>query len=271
MKSTPRALTIAGSDSGGGAGIQADLKTFAAHGIYGTSAITAITAQNTSSVSEIFEIPASIVASQIDAVMSDIGADVIKTGMLANSKIVEIVAHKLAEFNNPITVVDPVMVAKSGDRLLDDDAIHAVRDLLIPNSTLITPNIPEAETLAQMTISTLDDMHKAAMELYKLGAKAVLLKGGHLEGAPTDIFYDGEQMRAATTQRIETNRTHGTGCTYSAAIASNLAKGLSLRESISAARRYITDSIKSADESIGLGNGPINHFHHLNKFIEKSI
>lgn len=269
MKSSPRALTIAGSDSGGGAGIQADLKTFAAHGVYGTSAITAITAQNTSTVSEILEIPDSLVGAQIDAVMSDIGADVIKTGMLANSKIVEIVSHKLTEFNNPITVVDPVMVAKSGDRLLNDDAIHAVRKILIPNSTLITPNIPEAETLVQMSISTLDDMHKAVIELYKLGAKSVLLKGGHLAGAPTDIFYDGEQMRAATTQRIDTNRTHGTGCTYSAAIAANLAKGLSIRESISAARRYITDSIKFADTSIGLGNGPVNHFHHINNFIEK--
>ena len=270
MKSSPRVLTIAGSDSGGGAGIQADLKTFAAHGVYGTSAITAVTAQNTSTVSEILEIPESIVASQIDAVMSDIGADVIKTGMLANSKIVKIVAKKLTEFNNPITVVDPVMVAKSGDKLLNDDAIHAIQKFLIPISTLITPNIPEAETLINMNISTLDDMHKAVIELYKLGTKAVLLKGGHMQGAPTDIFYDGDQVRAATTQRIESNRTHGTGCTYSAAIASNLAKGLSLRDSISSARRYITDSIKSADESIGLGNGPVNHFHHLTKFIENT-
>ena len=270
MNSSPRALTIAGSDSGGGAGIQADLKTFAAHGVYGTSAITAITAQNTIKVSDIQELPASIVAAQIDAVMSDIGADAIKTGMLANANIIEVVAQKLKEFNHPITIVDPVMVAKSGDKLLAEEAINAMRDLLIPNCTLLTPNIPEAETLSGIDISTLDDMHKAAIELFNLGAKAVLLKGGHMQGAPTDIFYDGDQMRAATTQRVETNRTHGTGCTYSAAITSNLALGLSIRDSISAARRYITNSIKFADESIGLGNGPVNHFHHLNQYIEKS-
>ena len=260
--STPRALTIAGSDSGAGAGIQADLKTFAAHGVYGTCAITAVTAQNTLKVDEILEIPTSLIESQIDAVVLDIGVDVVKTGMLSSSAVIEVVAAKVKEHNLRRLVVDPVMVAKGGDRLLQETAVDTMRRVLLPLATVITPNAPEAGVLLGKKIETLDDARSAARELVLMGAKAAIVKGGHLPGPPTDILYDGTEYRAFTSQRIEGTSTHGTGCTFASAIAANLAKGMSLRDAVSAAKKYVTSAIRNA-VPLGHGHGPLNHFFML--------
>ena len=260
--SIPRALTIAGSDSGAGAGIQADLKTFAAHGVYGTCAITAVTAQNTLKVDEVLELPTSLIESQIDAVVLDIGVDVVKTGMLSSSAIIEVVAAKVKEHNLRRLVVDPVMVAKGGDRLLQETAVDTMREVLLPLATVITPNAPEAGVLVGKKIETLDDARSAARELVLMGAKAAIVKGGHLPGPPTDILYDGTEYRAFTSQRIEGTSTHGTGCTFASAIAANLAKGMSLRDAASAAKKYVTSAIRNA-VPIGHGHGPLNHFFML--------
>ena len=262
MNRVYRALTIAGSDSGGGAGIQADLKTFAAHGVYGTSALTAITSQNTRGVTDVWELPASLIESQIDAVITDIGADVVKTGMLSSSTVIEVVAAKARQHSLDALVVDPVMVAKGGDRLLRDDAVDALRSLLVPIAMVMTPNIPEAETLLGVKIETLEDAKEAAQALVGMGARAVVVKGGHLKGPPTDILYDGEEFRAYTSRRIETTSTHGTGCTFASAIAANLAKGLPLRQAVSLAKSYVTSAIRTA-QPIGRGHGPLNHFYML--------
>ena len=262
MNRAYRALTIAGSDSGGGAGIQADLKTFAAHGVYGTSALTAITSQNTRGVTDVLELPASLIESQIDAVITDIGADVVKTGMLSSSTIIEIVAAKARQYSLDALVVDPVMVAKGGDRLLRDDAVDALRSLLVPIAMVMTPNIPEAEALLGVKIETLEDAKEAAQALVGMGARAVVVKGGHLKGPPTDILYDGEEFRAYTSRRIETTSTHGTGCTFASATAANLAKGLPLRQAVSLAKSYVTSAIRTA-QPIGRGHGPLNHFYML--------
>ena len=260
MKTVPIVMTIAGSDSGGGAGIQADLKTFAALGVYGTSVITSITAQNTVSVTDLFNMPKSIISSQIDAIMTDIGSDVVKTGMLANTEIIEIVSEKLTEFTFPIVVVDPVMVATSGDRLISEDAIDILRKMLIPLATVITPNIPEAEVLTERRILTLDDARNAAKDLVAMGAKSAVVKGGHMEGPSTDMVYDGKEFRAYTSKRISSTSTHGTGCTLASAIAAKLAHGYSIRDSVSQAKRYVTASIRNAFP-IGSGHGPLNHFY----------
>ncbi len=260
MKTVPIVMTIAGSDSGGGAGIQADLKTFAALGVYGTSVITSITAQNTVSVTDLFNMPKSIISSQIDAIMTDIGSDVVKTGMLANTEIIEIVSEKLTEFTFPIVVVDPVMVATSGDRLISEDAIDILRKMLIPLATVITPNIPEAEALTERRILTLDDARNAAKDLVAMGAKSAVVKGGHMEGPSTDMVYDGKEFRAYTSKRISSTSTHGTGCTLASAIAAKLAHGYSIRDSVSQAKRYVTASIRNAFP-IGSGHGPLNHFY----------
>ena len=262
MNRVYRALTIAGSDSGGGAGIQADLKTFAAHGVYGTSALTAITSQNTRGVTDVWELPASLIESQIDAVITDIGADVVKTGMLSSSTVIEVVAAKARQHSLDALVVDPVMVAKGGDRLLRDDAVDALRSLLVPIAMVMTPNIPEAEALLGVKIETLEDAKEAAQALVGMGARAVVVKGGHLKGPPTDILYDGEEFRAYTSRRIETTSTHGTGCTFASAIAANLAKGLPLRQAVSLAKSYVTSAIRMA-QPIGRGHGPLNHFYML--------
>jgi hydroxymethylpyrimidine/phosphomethylpyrimidine kinase len=263
----PTALTIAGSDSGAGAGIQADLKTFAALGVYGTSAITAITAQNTQGVTAIFELPASIVAAQIDAVLSDIGADAVKTGMLSNASIIETVAAKLRESalgGRPL-VVDPVMVAKSGDRLLREDAIAALREQLLPLATVLTPNLPEAEVLLGRSLATWDDVRAGAKELVAMGAQAVVMKGGHLpasagrEGPATDILYDGQEFREYTASRVDTVNTHGTGCTFASAIAAGLARGESLHSAVAMAKAYVTKALQSA-YPLGHGHGPVHHF-----------
>ena len=262
MNRVYRAMTIAGSDSGGGAGIQADLKTFAAHGVYGTSALTAITSQNTRGVTDVLELPASLIESQIDAIVSDIGADVVKTGMLSSSTVIEVVAAKARQHDMDALVVDPVMVAKGGDKLLQDDAVDALRSLLVPIAMVITPNVPEAETLLGMKIETLDEAKEAAQALVGMGARAAVVKGGHLSGPPTDMLYDGEEFRAFTSRRIDTTSTHGTGCTFASAIASNLAKGLPLRQSVSLAKSYVSSAIRLA-QPIGRGHGPLNHFHML--------
>ena len=255
----PTALTIDGSDSGGGAGIQADLKTFAALGVYGTSAITAVTAQNTLRVSEVFELPPGLVAAQIDAVVCDIGADAVKTGMLASAAIIEVVAAKVRQHGLRPLVVDPVMVAKSGDRLLREDAVAALRELLLPLATVLTPNLPEAEVLLGHPLASWDDIREGAKELVAMGAEAVVMKGGHREGPATDLLYDGHDFREYTASRVETTSTHGTGCTFASAIAAALAKGEGLRSAVAMAKAYVTKALQSA-YPVGQGYGPVHHF-----------
>ncbi len=262
MQPVPRAMTIAGSDSGGGAGVQADLKTFAALGVYGTSVLTAITAQNTLRVTDVLELPTSLIESQFEAVVSDIGADAVKTGMLSSSAIIETVATKIQEHGLKNLVVDPVMVAKSGDRLLREDAIEALRTHLIPLASVVTPNVPEAEALAGRSIENLDDARGAAREIVDMGAKTAVVKGGHLNGPPTDILFDGKEYRAYDAPRIETANTHGTGCTFASATAAGLAKGLSVGEAVAQAKAYVTDAMRRAFP-IGEGHGPLNHFYML--------
>ena len=257
-----RALTIAGSDSGGGAGIQADLKTFAAYGVYGSSAITAVTAQNTCEVADWLAMPADLVAKQIDAVLGDIGADAVKTGMLANAAIVETVAARMRERGVVNLVVDPVMVAKGGQKLLEDDAVKAlVRDLL-PLALVVTPNLPEAEVLTGRTIASWDEAREAAAQIVEIGAHAVVIKGGHFEEeeSSTDLLYDGRQYRAFKAVRVRTPNTHGTGCTFSSAIAAGLAKGASLGDAVALAKSYVTLAIQHA-YPIGHGHGPVHHFY----------
>ena len=258
----PKAMTIAGSDSGGGAGIQADLKTFAALGVYGTSVLTAITAQNTVGVAGVHEIPVDMVAAQIEAVISDIGADAVKTGMLSSVEIIETVARELAHFRVDKLVVDPVMVAKSGDRLLREDAVGAMRRSLLPLASVVTPNIPEAETLTDISIESGEDARRAADKLVSMGAKAVVIKGGHLAGPPVDLFYDGREFREFSARRIETRNTHGTGCTFASAIAAGLARGMEMVEAVAAAKEYVTEAIRCSLD-LGQGHGPLNHFYKL--------
>jgi len=253
------AMTIAGSDSGGGAGIQADLKTFSALGVYGTSAITAITAQNTQGVTQVLELPPDLVAAQIDAIVSDIGADAVKTGMLANSAIIEVVAAKVRQHGLTNLVVDPVMVAKSGDHLLRQEAVAALRELLLPLALVVTPNIPEAEVLVGRKLEGPDDLRRAAEEIGALGARHVVLKGGHRDGPAVDLYYDGHSFHEFAAPRVDTSSTHGTGCTFASAIAAGLAKGSSVREAVAMAKAYITKALQSA-YPVGHGHGPVHHF-----------
>lgn len=257
-----RALTIAGSDSGGGAGIQADLKTFAALGVYGASVITAITAQNTRGVTGVQEIEPSLVAAQIDAVMEDIGADGVKTGMLSSAPIIETVAARVRHHRIEMLVVDPVMVAKSGDRLLRPDAVAALKASLLPLALVVTPNIPEAETLVGHRLETTDDLRGAAEAIHALGPGYVVVKGGHRLGDADDLIFDGHSFRTLHAARIDTPHTHGTGCTFSAAIAAGLAKGLPPVEAIAAAKEYLTGAIAHA-YPVGSGHSPVHHFYRL--------
>jgi hydroxymethylpyrimidine/phosphomethylpyrimidine kinase len=254
-----KALTIAGSDSGAGAGIQADLKTFAALGVYGTSAITAITAQNTVGVTQVLALNPNLVGAQIDAIIDDIGADALKTGMLANKAIIDTVAKKIREHHLKNVVVDPVMVATSGDLLIQKNAVAALRNKLIPLATIVTPNIPEAEELTGMKLRTSADIEEAARRIIRLGAKNVIIKGGHGSGPAVDLFYDGKKFTALNAPRIRTENTHGTGCTFSAAIAAYLAKGERLERAVALAKKYITDSIRFSF-TIGAGHSPVHHF-----------
>lgn len=258
------ALTIAGSDSGGGAGIQADLKAFAANGVYGMSVITAVTAQNTQEVRAVQNIDIGIIKSQIEAVFDDIRVDGVKIGMLSSPAIVETVASALSKYKPKHIVLDPVMVSKGGHHLLQQDAIQALIEKLIPLASIITPNIPEAEVLTGSSIVSEDDMIVACQKLENLGTKAVLLKGGHLRGNPNDVFYDGETFYWLKGERIQTRNTHGTGCTLSSAIAANLAKDHSLLEAVQFGKKYITTAIEHS-LSIGTGHGPTNHFYELYK------
>ena len=258
-----KALTIAGSDSGAGAGIQADLKTFAALGVYGMSAITALTAQNTVKVEGVYAVPPDFVARQIDTVVSDIGVDAVKTGMLSNEAIIRVVAEKLKEHRLEPVVVDPVMVAKSGDALLEPAARDALVSVLLPLAAVVTPNLPEAEALCGFEILDLQGMRRAARAILDRGSRCVVVKGGHLMGTgfSTDLFYDGSRFRELTAERIETRNTHGTGCTFASAIAARLALGDGVLEAVRAAKRYVTKVLAASSElSLGHGHGPMNHF-----------
>ena len=266
-KTYRRVLTIAGSDSGGGAGIQADLKTFAANGCYGMSVITALTAQNTQGVAAIHAVPVEFVARQLDAVLADIGVDAVKIGMLFSPELIETVARKLEEYRVARIVLDPVMVAQSGDKLLRDDAVAALQTRLIPLAELITPNIPEASVLLGRKIARRDQLAGAAAELMRFGCRNVLVKGGHLDGADSDdCLYLGADKRLVRLPgaRIETRNNHGTGCTLSSAIAANLAGGADMETAVRRAKEYITEAIRAgAAYRIGHGHGPVHHFHRF--------
>ena len=253
------ALTIAGSDSGGGAGIQADLKTFHAFGTFGTSVVTAITAQNTVGVHAVHPVPLTEVRAQIDAVAEDLRPAAFKTGMLATRELVLAVAEAVEAHVLTGYVMDPVMVATSGDRLLDGDAVAALRDTLVPRATLITPNLAEAAILTGLPVATLDDMRSAAVRLVDMGARAALVKGGHLDGNAVDLLWDGETETTWERPRIDTPHTHGTGCTLSAAVTAGLANGRDLQGSVDSAIRYTAAAIASAP-GLGNGHGPVNHF-----------
>jgi hydroxymethylpyrimidine/phosphomethylpyrimidine kinase len=260
----PVAMTIAGSDSGGGAGIQADLRTFAFHCVHGTSALTCVTAQNTLGVMRVDAMPAEAVTAQIEAVVRDIGVDAVKTGMLLNREIMAAVDQQVKALGIGNLVVDPVMVSRSGDRLIDDGAIAFLRDNLIPLAAVVTPNRFEAEILSGREIVSLDDMRSAAQEIYRSGAKAVLVKGGGMSGdlRGIDVWFDGTRLDVLKTETVDTGNTHGTGCTLSAAIAANLALGKDLFSSVTLAKDYVTTALKYALD-IGEGQGPVGHFFPL--------
>lgn len=264
-----RALTIAGSDSGGGAGIQADLKTFTMLNVFGMSAITAITAQNTLGVHGIYDTPLEGIEKQIDAVAVDIGIDAVKTGMLSKPEVIELVAAKIKQYGMTNLVVDPVMVAKGGASLLATDAQEALRRLLLPLAAVVTPNLPEAEVLTGMEIQSLEAMRVAARRIVDdFGAGAVVVKGGHLQGDPVDIYYDGKLMESFSAPRYETRHTHGTGCTFSAAITAELAKGTPILQAVQIAKSFITAAIED-ELGLGGGHGPTNHWAYSRKMKSK--
>jgi hydroxymethylpyrimidine/phosphomethylpyrimidine kinase len=263
------ALTIAGSDSSGGAGIQADLKTFAAFGLYGASAITAITAQSTTGIEETLALPADLVTAQIEAVAGDLAIHATKVGMLANAAIVEAVAAAIAELDLPLVVVDPVLVSSSGERLLDEDGVRALCAELLPRARVVTPNIPEAEALSGRRIASMDDAREAARRIHAMGAAAVIITGGHgfdeasgLGAAGVkivDLLFDGHVFREFLAPRVESRHTHGTGCTYAAAVAAGLALGMDLPAAASRAQQFVGGAIAHAP-GIGHGRGPLDHF-----------
>ncbi|MCS7083383.1 MAG: bifunctional hydroxymethylpyrimidine kinase/phosphomethylpyrimidine kinase [Aquificaceae bacterium] len=259
-----RALTIAGSDSSGGAGIQADLKTFSALGVYGMSAITCITAQNTTGVFNTHEVPPNVVYDQIKAVYEDIGVDALKTGMLYSAETIKAVVNAVLNLGLQNLVVDPVMRAKSGDSLLKDDAKSALIQELFPLALLVTPNIPEAEELSGMKIKTIEDMECACKLIHEKGCKAVIVKGGHLSSLDEaiDVFFDGQELHHFTSPFIDSKNTHGTGCTFSAAITAFLAMGQELKQAIKEAKHYTHGAIEHSI-GIGSGHGPLNHFWHF--------
>ncbi|AZK48482.1 bifunctional hydroxymethylpyrimidine kinase/phosphomethylpyrimidine kinase [Paenibacillus lentus] len=259
--SIARALTIAGSDSGGGAGIQADLKTFQELDVFGMSAITAITVQNTLGVQGVYPLPPEATAEQIDAVGTDLGVDALKTGMLFSADIIEAVAGRIREHGWRNVVVDPVMIAKGGADLLLPEAVKALKEQLLPLALIVTPNIPEAEALAGMSIRSMEDRREAAKRICAYGPAVAIVKGGHDEGVDqvVDLLYDGASFTELADRRIQTVHTHGTGCTYSAAIAAGLAKGLPVLEAVQEARAYIQAAIEDSLE-LGGGHGPTNHW-----------
>lgn len=256
-------LTIAGSDSGGGAGIQADLKTFSALGVYGMSVLTSITAQNTLGVQGIHDLPPEFVGLQIDSVMQDIGTDAAKTGMLSNVQIIKIVSEKVKKYKVKNLVIDPVMIAKGGDRLLKEDAVESLKQDLVPLANVVTPNLSEAEVLSGLKIKNLSDMKEAARKIFRLGAQNVLIKGGHLSSDEAiDVLYNGKTFQEFKAKRFKTKNTHGTGCTFSSAIAAELAKGKKVEEAVNIAKKYITLAIKNS-LNIGHGHGLLNHIVRL--------
>ena len=262
---TPIAVTIAGSDSSGGAGIQADLKTFSALGVYGASVITALTAQNTLGVTGIHDVPPDFVAAQMDAVFSDLNVGAVKIGMLSQPNVIQAVAGGLRRHKQDNVVLDPVMVAASGDRLLAPEAIAILREMLIPRALVLTPNLPEAAALLQAPLAqTENEMQQQGEKLLALGARAVLIKGGHGKGAESvDLLIMRNAVTRLAAARIDTANTHGTGCTLSSAIAVGLAKGLDLAEAVRQAKAYVTAAIAASNAlSIGKGHGPVHHFHH---------
>jgi hydroxymethylpyrimidine/phosphomethylpyrimidine kinase len=260
----PIAVTIAGSDSGGGAGIQADLKTFAALGVYGASVVTALTAQNTRGVTAIHDVPPEIVAAQIDAVFSDLAVGAVKIGMLSQPETIDAVADGLARHGQTVVVLDPVMVATSGDRLLAPRAVERLRRALIPRAVVITPNLPEAAALLEAPLArTEPEMREQGERLLGLGPRAVLIKGGHHSGPESvDLLVEPTRMTRLAATRVDTRNTHGTGCTLSSAVAAGLANGLDLGAAVRAAKDYVTAALRAADRlSVGSGHGPVHHFH----------
>jgi hydroxymethylpyrimidine kinase/phosphomethylpyrimidine kinase len=261
-----KVLCIGGSDSSGGAGIQADLKAVSACGCYGMSVITAITAQNTLGVQDIYPVSPKFVAQQLDSVLSDIGADAVKTGMLWTAGVVQVVIKKIKEYNIGKVVVDPVMMAKGGRSLMQDKARETLVKKLLPLAFVVTPNIPEAENLAQMKIKSITAMKKAAALIYKLGAKNVLIKGGHLPGGKKsgaiDILYDGKKYYEFSAPWIDTHDTHGTGCTYASALAAEIARGENVVTAVGKAKKLVTDAIKNS-LNIGAGHGPVNALFNI--------
>lgn len=257
--SVPKALTIAGSDSGGGAGIQADLKTFSAFGVFGMSAITAVTAQNSLGVHGVFDLPPEFVARQIDVVLDDFGADAVKLGMLSTAEIVAAVADRLRAHRQRHIVVDPVMIAKSGDPLLQPSARAALVKEALPLAEVVTPNLPEAAVLAGMAVESERDMEEAARRILALGPRAVLVKGGHLSGEAVDLLWDGRELSRFHGPRVDSPNTHGTGCTFSAAIAAGLARGRPLVEAVREGKRYVTAAIREGFR-VGGGVGALRHF-----------
>ncbi len=257
-------LTIAGSDSSGGAGIQADLKTFSAHGTYGMSVITAVTAQNTQGVLAVQDISAAIIAQQLEAVFEDIEIHAVKIGMVSVVETIDTIAAKLRDYQAPNIVVDPVMISKSGFRLLQPEAQAHLISKLLPLATIVTPNLPEAEVITGQKIETFEDMQQAAQNIHAMGAKNVLIKGGHRQTDATDILYDGEDFYYLPSVRIPSNNTHGTGCSLSSAIAANLGQGCEIFDAVRKAKDFITVAIEQA-LPLGKGVGPIHHFYALYK------
>jgi len=256
-------LTIAGSDCSGGAGVQADLKTFSAHGVFGMSVIVSVVAENTRRVISVQDVDPQIVGDQIDAVFEDIRVDGVKVGMLSSTEIMRITAAKLSEYRAPRPVIDPVMTAKGGSALMRSDALETLIQKIIPMAFLLTPNIPEAEAISGRAISCIREIEEAARIIHDMGAENVLIKGGHLAGDAEDILFDGKEIYRFRAKRIRTVNTHGTGCTYSSAIAANLAKNMEIGDAIGAAKEYITSAIEHS-LPIGKGHGPVNHFYMLN-------
>lgn len=259
-----KVLTIAGSDCSGGAGIQADLKTFSAHGVYGMSVITAITAQNTQGVTGVQNVDPDMIGQQLDAIFQDIEVDAVKVGMVSVPETIEIIAAKLRQYNAPNVVIDPVMVSKSGFRLLEPEAKAKLISELLPLATVVTPNIPEGEDITGQTITTLEDMQTAAQAIYQMGAKNVLMKGGHRETDATDILFDGTDFYYFPAPRIASTNTHGTGCSLSSAIAACLGKGSDVFDAVRQGKDFVTVGIEQA-YPVGKGVGPINHFYGLYK------
>lgn len=255
-----KVLTIAGSDCSGGAGIQADLKTMSAHGVFAMSVIVSVVAENTARVISIEDISPKVIADQMDAVFEDIVPDAVKVGMLSTPACMQAVAQKLRQYQPPHVVIDPVMYAKNGAPLMNPDAVGALIEHVLPLATVLTPNIPEAECIAKMKIESVEDMEQAARKIHEMGCQNVLVKGGHAVGDALDVLFDGQSFSHFETARIDTKNTHGTGCTLSSAIASNLALGHSVQQAVKLAKDYVTEGIRHS-LAIGKGCGPLNHFH----------